>query len=1068
MKKYLIILIAAIFFAQAQSLAQTDSRNRTPETVIADALAQMPAKDSRSYSLLMGEMASTGSAGILQIASTMNYDDGKASAGEYALQGLASYVMTPEGGRHRDEVRKGLKLAIGRSGDVRKKRFLIASLALCATPADLPDLIAIANDKELEDPAVAAISGMKDSDGAIAAFVRTSDAERAVLAKLIKSCQLTECSDLLASWTDGADYATKAAIYDAIAAVAPADMLHILAEAAQAAGYRPEGTRSTDAFIKMLERICDDDKAVVGKEARRLMKSETSSIRCAGLRLALRAEGNDGIKTFIKALRDSDAAYRNTALEYGPEYCGPTAFDAMAKAMARLPYDAQTDVVRLIGESNAVNYTDVVLRTLKKSSGTLRSEAMKAAARLGGEQSLEALTAFLGTPESEEAKAALLYFNGDMREAMVQALDSDDGNVVKDVLQIVSAKAMRNAFDKVIALTSSPDKEISSAAYDALGNVAGTDELSRIYALLDKAGAGDAARLQDAIIRTNSRTAPEQAFETTKKAMEASAKPGLYYRILANTNSAEAIDILRKAGTKEAQAALLEVRNVKMLPIMLDMAKDKRQGEARDKILSRYLDLASTVEATPVERYLMLVAGMESGASESLGNRFLKAIGNTQTLQALGYMRRYYDSDEYADVAAECIKDIVASHDDLNGGRHVKEMLEQSIATYVRQVENHDALYAVDQIKGLLAKRSPRGYSLSTGRTKMNRRGYWKMKEKFENFNLSFDWKSGDDLEVSLRDMSVLTFDREKGVRLYGESQQWHPYSDVGEWNSADIKVVDDRVYVSVNGKELITNAVLTNPKEGKSLNNTGGIGFQAGNDSLIVRYTRIRKLPGTPVFTLPAEEREEGYEVLFDGRSLDKWQGNTTNYVPKDGNIYVTADYGGSGNLYTKKKYSDFVLRFDFRFDRPGVNNGVGVRTNIGTDAAYDGMEIQILDHDDPIYNGLQPYQQHGAVYGIIVPEHFKFDKPGTWYSEEIRVKGDRVKVTVNGKVILDGDIRKACKGHNVSPDGSGHNPYTVDHKNHPGLFNKEGYISFCGHGPGIMFRNVRILDLNKKPKRR
>ena len=146
MKKYLIILIAAIFFAQAQSLAQTDSRNRTPETVIADALAQMPAKDSRSYSLLMGEMASTGSAGILQIASTMNYGDGKASAGEYALQGLASYVMTPEGGRHRDEVRKGLKLAIGRSGDVRKKRFLIASLALCATPADLPDLIAIAND----------------------------------------------------------------------------------------------------------------------------------------------------------------------------------------------------------------------------------------------------------------------------------------------------------------------------------------------------------------------------------------------------------------------------------------------------------------------------------------------------------------------------------------------------------------------------------------------------------------------------------------------------------------------------------------------------------------------------------------------------------------------------------------------------------------------------------------------------------------------------------------------------------------------------------------------------------
>ena len=194
---------------------------------------------------------------------------------------------------------------------------------------------------------------------------------------------------------------------------------------------------------------------------------------------------------------------------------------------------------------------------------------------------------------------------------------------------------------------------------------------------------------------------------------------------------------------------------------------------------------------------------------------------------------------------------------------------------------------------------------------------------------------------------------------------------------------------------------MLTNPKEGKSINAVGGIGFQAGNDSLIVRYTRIRKLPSTPVFRLSADEQKQGYEVLFDGRSLDKWQGNTTNYVPQNGNIYVTANYGGSGNLYTKKKYSDFVLRFDFCFDTPGVNNGVGVRTNLGTDAAYDGMEIQILDHDDPIYNGLMPYQQHGAVYGIIVPEHVKFDKVGTWYSEEIRVVGDRVKVTVNGKVI-------------------------------------------------------------------
>ena len=69
---------------------------------------------------------------------------------------------------------------------------------------------------------------------------------------------------------------------------------------------------------------------------------------------------------------------------------------------------------------------------------------------------------------------------------------------------------------------------------------------------------------------------------------------------------------------------------------------------------------------------------------------------------------------------------------------------------------------------------------------------------------------------------------------------------------------------------------------------------------------------------------------------------------------------------------------------------------------------------------------------------------------------------VTVNGEVILDGDIREACQGHNVSEDGSKKNPYTVDHRNHPGLFNKKGHIGLLGHGAGIQFRNIRIKVLD------
>lgn len=220
-----------------------------------------------------------------------------------------------------------------------------------------------------------------------------------------------------------------------------------------------------------------------------------------------------------------------------------------------------------------------------------------------------------------------------------------------------------------------------------------------------------------------------------------------------------------------------------------------------------------------------------------------------------------------------------------------------------------------------------------------------------------------------------------------------------------------------------------------------------------------------SPISELTAEEKKQGFEMLFDGTNLDKWQGDKEGYIPMNGTIYVSANYGSTGNLYTLKEYRNFVYRFEFCFLRPGVNNGVGIRTPMGVDAAYEGMcECQILDHDADIYaSWLKEYQVHGSVYGVIPAKRLVHKPLGEWSTEEIRVEGDRITVTVNGQVIVDGNIRKACKGHNVAPDGSNENPYTVDHRNHPGMFNKTGYISFCGHGEGLKIRNVRILDLDK-----
>ena len=211
-----------------------------------------------------------------------------------------------------------------------------------------------------------------------------------------------------------------------------------------------------------------------------------------------------------------------------------------------------------------------------------------------------------------------------------------------------------------------------------------------------------------------------------------------------------------------------------------------------------------------------------------------------------------------------------------------------------------------------------------------------------------------------------------------------------------------------------------------------------------------LRALPYDVVITavsMSDEERKLGFEVLFNGTNLDKWIGNKKGYALEDSVIVTHPELGG-GNLYTAEEYSDFEYRFEFQLT-PGANNGLGIRTPTEGDAAYEGMELQILDNESPIYEKLKPYQYHGSVYGVIPAKRGYLKPTGEWNEQTVVVKGSKVKVILNGQVILDGDIKEASK--NGSADG----------REHPGLMNAKGHIGFLGHGDVVRFRNIRIKKL-------
>jgi hypothetical protein len=132
-----------------------------------------------------------------------------------------------------------------------------------------------------------------------------------------------------------------------------------------------------------------------------------------------------------------------------------------------------------------------------------------------------------------------------------------------------------------------------------------------------------------------------------------------------------------------------------------------------------------------------------------------------------------------------------------------------------------------------------------------------------------------------------------------------------------------------------------------------------------------------------------------------------------------------------------------------PGANNGLGIRTPMEGDAAYVGMELQILDNDAPIYENLEEYQFHGSVYGVIPAKRGALKPLGEWNYQEVIADGDNIKITLNGTTILEGNIREASKNG------------TLDGRDHPGLLNKTGHIGFLGHGSPVKFRNIRIKEL-------
>lgn len=267
-----------------------------------------------------------------------------------------------------------------------------------------------------------------------------------------------------------------------------------------------------------------------------------------------------------------------------------------------------------------------------------------------------------------------------------------------------------------------------------------------------------------------------------------------------------------------------------------------------------------------------------------------------------------------------------------------------------------------------------------------------------------------------------------------------------GEWNKLRIRQVGARTSVWLNDQLVVDNATMENYWDRAApLVRSAPIQLQTHGGEIRWRNLGVREIAATEANELLSGYQSQAFEPLFNGTDLTGWHGATDSYEVVDGAIRCKDGHGGL--LLAKPQLKNFVARVEFRLP-PGGNNGLAIRSPGTGDTAYEGMcELQVLDTDHPKYASIDARQAHGSAYGIAAARQGYLRPTGEWNFQEVTVNGSRIKVELNGSVILDTDLAEAKEFMADSP--------------HPGINRTSGYFGFAGHSDPVEFRNVSIKRL-------
>jgi len=300
------------------------------------------------------------------------------------------------------------------------------------------------------------------------------------------------------------------------------------------------------------------------------------------------------------------------------------------------------------------------------------------------------------------------------------------------------------------------------------------------------------------------------------------------------------------------------------------------------------------------------------------------------------------------------------------------------------------------------------------------------------------------------------------------------PALKLGEWNHYRIECIGSSIKTWLNGvacshviDDMTPTGFIALQVHGIG-DNKEKAGQQIKWKNIRIKTTNLKPSPAEGIYVvnlipnnLSDAEKEQGFELLFNGKNLDNWKVASSGEPVKKGwevinnelVINANKEIKGDGDIVTNKEFGPFELKFDFKLTE-GANNGI--KYGIGNNGPNLGLEYQILDdekHPDA-KQGVVGNRTLASLYDLIPAEKDPrfVNKIGEW-NQGIGVYPDNtVQHWLNGRKVVE-----YKRGGNIYKALVARSKYAA-HENF-GLAPKTP-ILLTDHHDQVYFRSIKIRE--------